>query len=131
MKKSTIYIKQPIWARLLNKIKFPTSNLAEIDLDQDTWYDSEDNFVWSYPDANINLINSDSITLVFNCPVGRDVIFKSKYFNVKHSLKKDKMYTFVIETKGLKKLNISTEPYCPSDDIRKLGLCFFKITDKL
>lgn len=131
MKKNIVYIKQPLWARFLNKFSFNSTQFSEIELDQDTWYEGEGDFIWSYPEAKIELKNSESLSLVTKCPVGREVIFKSKYFVFKKFLKKDKVYTFIIDTTNVDELFISTTPYLPPKDNRELGLCFFNITDKL
>lgn len=131
MKKSIIYIKQPLWARVLNVFKFRSTDISEIDLDPDTWHDNEGEFVWSYPEARIRISNTNSVCLVLKCPIGREVVIKSKYFGVKRALKKDKVYTFVIDTKNLEELSINTTPFTPSGDTRELGLCFYNITDRI
>jgi hypothetical protein len=131
MKKSIIYINQPWWAKILGKIKFKSLNISEIELSEDTWYESEGNFVWSYPNAKIKLSNTDTLILTFKCPLGREVIFKSKYFAVKRQLIKDKIYTFSIDTSNLEELEIKTIPYSPKSDTRSLGLCFYNISDKV
>lgn len=129
MKKNITYIKQYWWARILNKFRFNSNDISEIDLDPDTWHDNEGEFVWSYPEARIRLNQVNSISLVFKCPIGRQIVIKSKYFSVKKSLKKDKIYTFVIDTKYLDELFINTTAYNPIGDVRDLGLCFYNITD--
>lgn len=131
MKKSILYIKQPLWAKILGKLKFKSPDISEIEIDQDTWHDNEGEFVWSHPDAKIKVVNTDTLVLVLKCPVGRDVIIKSKYFAVKRSLKKDKVYTFSIDTRNLEEVIISTTPYTPKGDNRELGLCFYNISEKL
>lgn len=131
MKKSIIYINQPWWAKILGKIKFQSSNISEIEPSEDTWYESEGDFVWSYPNAKIKLSNTDTLILTFKCPLGREVIFKSKYFAVKRQLIKDKIYTFSIDTSNLEELEIKTTPYDAKSDTRSLGLCFYNISDKV
>ena len=131
MKKSILYIKQPLWAKILGKLKFQSPDISEIEIDQDTWHDNEGEFVWSHPDAKIKVVNTDTLVLVLKCPVGRDVIIKSKYFAVKRFLKRDKVYTFSIDTRNLEEVIISTTPYTPKGDTRELGLCFYNISEKL
>lgn len=131
MKKNITYIKQYWWARILNKFKFNSNDISEIELDEDTWYDNEVDFIWSYPQAKIKLNEIKSLSLVFKCPVGRQIVIKSKYFSVKKALKKDKVYTYCIDTRGLQELEILTTAYIPTKDNRELGLCFYNISDKL
>jgi len=131
MKKNITYIKQYWWARILNKFRFNSNDISEIELEEDSWYDNEVDFIWSYPQARIKLNQINSLSLVFKCPVGRQVVIKSKYFSVKKSLKKDKVYTYCIDTKGLQELEIMTTAYTPIKDNRELGLCFYNISDKL
>lgn len=131
MKKNITYIKQYWWARILNKFRFNSNDISEIELEEDSWYDNEVDFIWSYPQARIKLNKINSLSLVFKCPVGRQIVIKSKYFSVKKSLKKDKVYTYCIDTKGLQELEIMTTAYTPIKDNRELGLCFYNISDKL
>jgi len=131
MKKSILYINQPLWARMLNMINFKSTDISEIDLDPETWHENEGEFVWSYPNARIIVNNNPKLCLVLKCPIGREVIIKSKYFGVKKFLKKDKVYTFVIDTRNLNEVFIDTVAYSPSGDTRELGLCFYNITDRI
>jgi len=131
MKKSIIYVKQPFWAKILNLFIFKSNQISEIELDDETWFDSEGEFVWSRPNARIKLNSINSLYLILKCPVGRDIFIKTKYFKIKKTLKKDRMYTFCISTSNLDEIFISTKPYVPNSDNRELGLCFYNISENL
>ncbi len=126
-----IYINQPLWIRILNLFKFKSNDISEIQLDENSWHNNEDEFTWSYPNAAIILRNINKLCLVLNCPIGREVVIKSKNFNIKRTQKKDQMYTFIINCKCLNEVFINTTPFFPEGDNRQLGLCFYNITDSI
>lgn len=131
MKKSIVQIRQPWWFKILNLFIYKSNEISEIELDDETWFDNEGEFVWSHPNAKIKLSNIDSLYLILKCPVGRDIVIKTKCFKIKKTLKKDRMYTFSINTSNLDEIFISTTPYVPNSDNRELGLCFYNISEKL